>query len=60
MSRQDSIRHHGDRALAELELARQAESEEAALAHLELSELHLERMHKLTTEPQPALRIVGS
>jgi hypothetical protein len=60
MSRQDKIRHHGDRALEELERARRADSQEAALAHLELSELHLERMHKLTTEPKPALRLVGS
>jgi hypothetical protein len=60
MSRKESIRHHGDRALEELERARRAETEEAALAHLELSELHLERMHELTTEPRPALRVVGS
>jgi hypothetical protein len=60
MSRNESIRHHADRAFEELERARRADTEEAALAHLELSELHLERMHELTTAPRPALRLVGS
>ena len=60
MSRRESIRHHADRAFEELERARRAETEEAAMAHLELSELHLERMHELTTAPMPALRVVGS
>jgi hypothetical protein len=58
MSRRESIRHHADRAFQELDRARAASTEEAALAHLELSELHLEKMHKLTEAPRPALRLV--
>jgi hypothetical protein len=58
MSRQDNIRHHADRAFEELDRARAAASDEAAIAHLELSELHLEQMHKLTEAPRPALRLV--
>ena len=58
MSRRESIRHHTDRAFQELDRARAAASDEAAIAHLELSELHLEQMHKLTEEPRPALRLV--
>jgi hypothetical protein len=58
MSRKDSIRHHADRAFEELDRARAASSNEAAIAHLELSELHLEQMHRLTEAPQPALRLV--
>jgi hypothetical protein len=59
MSRKESIRHHADRAFEELDRARAASSDEAAIAHLELSELHLEQMHKLTEEPRPALRLVA-
>jgi hypothetical protein len=58
MSRKDSIRHHADRAFEELERARRAVSEEAAMAHLELSELHLGKMHALTEAPRPALKLV--
>jgi hypothetical protein len=58
MSRKESIRHHADRAFEELDRARAASSEEAAMAHLELSELHLEQMHRLTEAPRPALRLV--
>jgi hypothetical protein len=58
MSRRDSIRHHTDRAFEELDRARAASTNEAAIAHLELSELHLEEMHRLTEEPRPALRLV--
>jgi hypothetical protein len=58
MSRQDSIRHHADRAFQELDRARSASSEEAAMAHLELSELHLEKMHALTEAPVPHLQLV--
>jgi hypothetical protein len=60
MSRKDSIRHHADRAFEELDRARAASSNEAAIAHLELSELHLEQMHRLTEAPRPALRLVDS
>ena len=59
MSRKDHIRHHADRAFEELARARAASSDEAAIAHLELSELHLEQMHKLTEAPRPALRLVS-
>jgi hypothetical protein len=59
MSRRETIRHHADRAFEELDRARAASSDEAAIAHLELSELHLEQMHKLTEEPRPALRLVS-
>jgi hypothetical protein len=58
MSRKDSIRHHADRAFEELDRARAASSNEAAIAHLELSELHLGEMHRLTEAPRPALRLV--
>jgi hypothetical protein len=60
MSRKDIIRHHADRAFEELERARSADTEEAAMAHLELSELHLEKMHRATEAPRPALRLVSS
>jgi hypothetical protein len=60
MSIRDSIRHHADRAFEELDRARAASSEEAAISHLELSELHLERMHELTESPRPALRLVDT
>jgi hypothetical protein len=58
MSRKESIRHHADRAFQELDRARSAVSEEAAMAHLELSELHLEKMHALTETPGPRLHLV--
>ena len=58
MSRKDSIRHHADRAFQELDRARSASSEEAAMAHLELSELHLGKMHALTEAPVPFLQLV--
>jgi hypothetical protein len=58
MSRSENIKHHGDRALAELEAARSASSHEAAIAHLSLSELHLGRMKELKDAPQPALQLV--
>lgn len=58
MSRKESIRHHTDRAFEELDRARKASSEEAAMAHLELSELHLEKMHALTEAPRPPLKAV--
>jgi hypothetical protein len=60
MSRKETIRHHADRAFQELDRARAAVSEEAAMAHLELSELHLEKMHKLNEAPRPALHLVQS
>ena len=58
MSRKDSMRHHADRAFQELERARSACTEEAAMAHLELSELHLGKMHALSEAPVPNLQLV--
>jgi hypothetical protein len=59
MSRQDQIDHHVDRAFEELDRARSAESPEAAIAHLSLSELHLGRMKELSTPVErPALKLV--
>jgi len=60
MSRRDRIQHHADRAFEELDRARAAISTEAAIAHLDLSELHLERMKALSDEQAPALRLVPS
>jgi len=55
------MKHHADRALAELDLARSAKSMEAAIAHLDLSELHLGRMKAIGDAPAgPALRVVPS
>ena len=58
MSRKETMRHHADRAFQELERARSASSEEAAMAHLELSELHLEKMHSLSEAPAFRLHLV--
>jgi hypothetical protein len=58
MSKRESIQHHTDRAFEELDRARAATSTEAAIAHLDLSELHLERMKALSDEKRPALQLV--
>ena len=58
MSRHDRISHHADRALQELDRARSAASPEAAIAHLELSELHLGKMKQLSDEPVTRLQLV--
>jgi hypothetical protein len=58
MSRKDRIDHHVRRAFEELEQARAADSMEAAIAHLELSELHLGQMKAVSDEPRPALSLV--
>jgi hypothetical protein len=58
MSKRDRIQHHADRAFEELDRARAATSTEAAVAHLELSELHLGRMKALSDEPRTALQLV--
>jgi hypothetical protein len=59
MSVENKIRHHVDRAFEELDLARNASSPEAAIAHLGLSELHLGQMKALSTpQERPALRLV--
>ncbi|HLL30176.1 MAG TPA: hypothetical protein VK403_04190 [Allosphingosinicella sp.] len=59
MSRQDRIQHQVGRAFEELDRARSAASPEAAIAHLELSELHLDRMKELSAPAEkPALRLV--
>jgi hypothetical protein len=53
------MKHHADRAMEELDLARSAKSMEAAIAHLDLSELHLGRMKAIGDSPAgPALRVV--
>jgi hypothetical protein len=59
MSIQDRIAHHADRAFEELDRARAAASPEAAIAHLDLSQLHLGRMKELSNEPRPALQLVS-
>jgi hypothetical protein len=48
MSKQDPIDLHADRALEELDRARKAGCREAAMAHLALSELHLDRARSLS------------
>jgi hypothetical protein len=60
MSIQDRISHHAGRAFEELDRARAAASPEAAIAHLDLSELHLGRAKELSSAPRPALRLVQS
>jgi hypothetical protein len=60
MSRKDRMNHHAQRAFDELDKARAAESTEAALAHLELSELHLGRMKAAADETPPKLQLVES
>jgi hypothetical protein len=61
MARQDRIDLHARRALEELERAQDADSEAAAFAHLELSELHLAEMRTLREAPPgPPLRLVRS
>jgi hypothetical protein len=59
MSTNDRIRHHAQRAMEELDRARAAASPEAAIAHLDLSELHLGRMKALSDETRPALQLVS-
>ena len=55
MNKQDLIRFHSDRALAELDRALDAECIQAARAHFGLSALHLDKMQDLkrgaTLEP---------
>ena len=58
MSRKDRIQHHAHRAMEELDLARAADTPEAAIAHLGLSELHLGEMKALSDAPVPALSLV--
>ena len=47
MSSQDQIHYHQQRALAELDLGLIAGTMEAARAHLKLSSLHMQKMHRL-------------
>ena len=61
MSRQDRISHHAGRAFEELDRARAAASNEAAIAHLGLSELHLAKMRDLSADaPRVNVRLVHS
>lgn len=50
MSNDELIRLHSDRALAELDLALEAQCIQAARAHFSLSALHLDRMNDLKRE----------
>ena len=60
MSKQEHIDLHADRALEELERARGAACPEAAMAHLALSELHLDRIRSLSLAGSaPHLSLVG-
>lgn len=47
MDKQELIRFHSDRALAELDRALDAQCIQAARAHFGLSALHLDRMQDL-------------
>jgi hypothetical protein len=60
MSRREAMQLHADRAFQELDCARRATCNEAAIAHLSLSELHLGRMRALGDAPRPALRLVDA
>lgn len=59
MAVRDELDFHAQRALDELDCARAATSETVALAHLELSELHLARIRALgKARARPSLRLV--
>jgi hypothetical protein len=62
MTRDDEIDIHSERALEEIDRARNAVSLTAARAHLTLSELHFDRVRELSDAPEtrPALRLVRS
>ena len=47
MSKEELIRFHSDRAMAELDCALDAQCVQAARAHFGLSALHLDRMRDL-------------
>jgi hypothetical protein len=53
MDKQELIRFHSDRALAELDRALDAQCIQAARAHFGLSALHLDRMQDLKRNAQP-------
>lgn len=53
MSIEDRIKLHSDRAMAELDLALRAGNLNAAQAHFDLSELHLDKMRALGNQPEP-------
>lgn len=53
MSKQELIRFHSDRALAELDCALDAQCIQAARAHFGLSALHVDRMRDLKRSPEP-------
>ena len=57
MDKQDLIRFHSDRALAELDRALDANCIQAARAHFGLSALHLDKMQDLKrgAMPEPLL-----
>jgi len=55
MSKEEQIRFHSDRALAELDMALDAQCIQAARAHFGLSALHVDKMRDLRrgAEPEP-------
>ena len=53
MSKEELIKFHSDRALAELDCALDAECIQAARAHFGLSALHLDRMRDLKRNMEP-------
>jgi hypothetical protein len=56
----DEIKYHGDRAMAEIELAVRAVSPQAARSHLSLCALHLERLRRLARrEPAPSAPVLA-
>jgi hypothetical protein len=61
MSVADDIKYHGDRAMAELDLASRADHPRVARIHLALSELHLDRMRALSASSptEPVLTLVS-
>lgn len=44
----DEVKFHSDRAMAEIDLAAKAADLHAAKAHLQLSELHVQRIRALS------------
>ena len=59
MSQQDRIDLHAGRALEELERARRAACQEAVMAHLALSQLHLDAVRSLGGPGSDGVRLAG-
>lgn len=58
MSKSEQILMHGERAVAELDLALSADNRAAADSHLRLSSLHFERAQELRGGTVRRLRLV--